>query len=102
MTLSSGLLPGCKGTGKPWDGIGPREYEEIQRQRNIGIARLEEGQFKPAADAFTAITRAAPNLAFGYGNLAVADLGLNLPAEALSAAQEAQQRLPNDRRVRRI
>src|SRR4051794_521518 len=100
--LSLVLLSGCKGQGKPWDGIGQGQLEELLRQRNLGLARLEEGQFKPAAEAFTAISRTAPNLAFGYGNLAVADLGQNLPAEALSAAQEAQKRLPDDPHVLRI
>lgn len=96
------LSAGCQGRGRPWEGVGPKEFEAIERHRNVGIARLEEGQFKQAADEFTAITQTAPNLAFGYGNLAVADLRMNRPPEALKAAQEAQDRLPRDPQVQSI
>src|SRR2546428_704019 len=125
------MLPGCGGKGKPWDGVGPKELQAIEQHRNLGIALLEAGgakqsgeyygrerltsvgvrlrnsSFEMAADQFRAITRSAPNLAFGYADLAVADLAVTDVApkptdEALQAAREAEKRAPGDPRVQMI
>jgi tetratricopeptide (TPR) repeat protein len=124
-------VSGCGGAGKPWDGVGPKELQAIEQHRNLGIALFEiagtkqppemynklasfrgepvnssgvpvKSSMEMAADEFRAITRAAPNLAFGYGNLAVTDLAMQRWDEALKAALEANERLPTGPQVQVI
>src|SRR5207245_5114865 len=110
----------CGGKADPWSGISLQEREAIERHRNLGIALLESsltkqsqehfaksvsspGQKPPtnlelAADEFRAITRSAPKLALGWGNVAVTEMQMS-PApldDALAAAQEARRLLPHN------
>ena len=96
------LLAGCTKPA-PWQGLTAAQISEAVRQKNIGIAHLEDGQRDQAAQAFQALLKVAPNVGLGYADLAVTMLQApEKSAEALDDARKAVDLAPEDPAVRMV
>src|SRR2546428_11303375 len=96
------LLAGCTKPA-PWQGLTAAQIAEAVRQKNIGIAHLEDGQRDQAAQAFQALLKVAPNVGLGYADLAVTMLQApEKSAEALDDARKAVDLAPEDPAVRMV
>lgn len=69
---------------------------------NTGVAALNVGDYKTAAEKFQAALAEDPELAPAYSALAVVMIGLERNEEALQAADQALQRDPDDARAMRM
>lgn len=69
---------------------------------NTGVAALNVGDLKTAADKFRAALREDPELTPAYSALAVVLVGLEEYEEALEAAEQTLQRQPDNDRAHRM
>lgn len=69
--------------------ITPELAQQLLLQRNLGLAYLEEGKLREAAQEFQKMTEAAPQEPLGFANLGLANLRLRRLAEAEAQLQKA-------------
>ncbi len=72
---------------------------EALRQKNFGVAYLEQRRVEPAEAAFYQVVELAPGEALGYANLAMCCLRRGRLAAAQSWIDQAWQRAPGDIQV---
>jgi tetratricopeptide (TPR) repeat protein len=98
MLLSAGLLmaqrpvPGSVQT--PAGKVSTAQRERAYRANNIGVARLEQFDYKAAEQSFREALKLHPELGLARLNLAIAELYAGRPADAAGDARAAAKRLP--------
>lgn len=76
------------GACNPKPEITPELAQQLLLQRNLGLAYLEEGKLREAAQEFQKMTEAAPQEPLGFANLGLANLRLRRLAEAEAQLQK--------------
>ena len=98
MLLCAGLLmaqrPVPASVQTPAGKLSTAQRERAYRANNIGVARLEQFDYKAAELSFREALKLHPELGLARLNLAIAELYAGRPADAAADAREAAKRLP--------
>jgi hypothetical protein len=98
LTLAAACLAlaGCPAP-RPWQGLTPQKYAQLQTHRLAGIGHMEnQGEWHLGLEQFKEVQKLEPALAFGYVNAAAALIGRpNRGEEALGYAEKAVKLLPD-------
>jgi tetratricopeptide (TPR) repeat protein len=73
---------------------------DADAQYNLGLARLYQGQFEAAREAFAAVIELEPEFADAHLRLAECCVQLGRREEALTALQRAAELAPSDAKIR--
>ena len=87
--------PGAPGQGLPQPDAAAVQRERAYRANNVGVAHLEQFDYKGAEGSFRDALKLHPTLALAKLNLAIAIFYAGRPAEALIQAREAAKELPD-------
>jgi tetratricopeptide (TPR) repeat protein len=93
LAIQTGISPGSN-RGQTGVRPGSGQAETAYRANNIGVARLEQFAYDPAATSFREALRLSPGLDIARLNLAIALFYGGKPAEAAAAARAAAAKLP--------